>query len=65
MGVAHHWVIWAYPQGSEVGREFGVDYRSLEEAQQARRAYAAYWPNTRYIVRRRKGPALATRKGKR
>lgn len=55
-----HWVIWAYVDGSKVGREFGVDYDTLDEARRVRERYARFWPHVRYIIRRRRGPALAT-----
>lgn len=34
------------------GREFGRDYRTLEDARAARAAYASHFPSHRYYIRR-------------
>ena len=34
------------------GYEFGIDYPTIEAARAVKAAYAAYWPNVRYYVRK-------------
>jgi len=49
----HHYRVYAD------GREFGIDYRTLEAAREAKARYARYFPHVRYYIRRIVGPALA------
>lgn len=34
------------------GREFGIDYATLDDARRAKAVFVAHWPHVRYYIRK-------------
>lgn len=48
-----HWRVYCN------GREFGIDYPTLHDAQEAKERYRSHFPHHNYYIRRHNGSPLA------